>query len=50
MLNLQTNSRLDIGFQKLNYYAKGNRLIHSTKHSKDNQMQSLKTPTEYPSC
>ena len=34
----------------MDQHAGGKWLIHDTKRRKDNQLQSLKSPAEYPSC
>ena len=50
MSNLQTthyHSKLD--FQKVDQHTGGKWLTHGTKHRKDNQLQSLEPPVEYPS-
>ena len=44
MWNLQPNCCLKVDFQKLDQHAGGKWLIHDTKRSKDNQLQSLKLP------
>ena len=49
MSNLQPNWCLKIDFQKVDQHAGGKWLIHDTKRRKDNQLQSLKLPAEYPS-
>ena len=48
MSNLQPNWCLKIDFQKVDQHAGGKWLIHDTKRRKDNQLQSLKPPAEYP--
>ena len=49
MSNLQPNCCLNVDFQKLDQHAGGKWLIHDTKRHKDNRLQSLKSPAEYPS-
>ena len=49
MSNLQPNCCVEFDFQKVDQHAGGKWLIHDTKRRKDNQMQSLKLPAEYPS-
>ena len=49
MSNLQPNCCLKFDFQKVDQHAGGKWLIHDTKRRKDNQLQSLKLPAEYPS-
>ena len=49
MSNLQPNWCLKIDFQKVDQHAEGKWLIHDTNRRKDNQLQSLKLPAEYPS-
>ena len=49
MSNLQPNCCLEFDFQKVDQHAGGKWLIHGTKRRKDNQLQSLKLPAEYPS-
>ena len=49
MSNLQSNCCLKIYFQKVDQHAGGKWLIHDTKRRKDNQLQSLNPPAEYPS-
>ena len=44
----QTYRCLKIDFQKVDQHAGGKWLIHDTKRRKDNQLQSLKLPAEYP--
>ena len=44
MSNLQPNCCLKKDFQKVDQHAGEKWLIHDTKHSKDNQLQSLKLP------
>ena len=41
MSNLQNHYYFKLDFQKVDQNAGGKRLIHSTKHCKDNQLQSL---------
>ena len=41
MSNLQTKYLLKLDTQKLAQHTRGKRLIHSTKHRKDNRFQSL---------
>ena len=49
MSNLQPNCCLKFDFQKVDQHAGGKWLIHDTKRRKDNQLQSLNSPAEYPS-
>ena len=49
MSNLQPNCCLEFDFRKVDQHAGGKWLIHDTKRRKDNQLQSLKPPAEYPS-
>ena len=49
MSNLQPNCCLEFDFQMVDQHAGGKWLIHDTKRRKDNQLQSLKSPAEYPS-
>ena len=49
MSNLQPNCCLKVYFQKVDQHAGGKWLIQDTKRRKDNQLQSLKLPAEYPS-
>ena len=49
MSNLQPNCCLEFEFRKVDQHAGGKWLIHDTKRRKDNQLQSLKLPAEYPS-
>ena len=44
MSNLQPNCCLKFDFQKVDQHAGGKWLIHDTKRSNDNQLQSLKLP------
>ena len=44
MLNLQTYYHFKLDFQKVHQHTGGKRLIHGTKHHKDNQLQSLERP------
>ena len=46
MSNPQPNCCLEFDFQKVDQHAGGKWLIHDTKRSKDNQLQSLKTPLQ----
>ena len=41
MSNFQTHYHIKLYFQKMDQYIRGKRLIHSTKHRKDNQLHSL---------
>ena len=43
MSNLQTYNHLELDFQKVDQHT-GGKLIHGTKHHKDNQWQSLELP------
>ena len=45
MSNLQTNYHFKLGFQKVDQHTGGKWLIYCTKHSKENQLQSME-----PSC
>ena len=49
MSTLQPNCCLKVDCQKVDQHAGGKWLIHETKRRKDNQLQSLKFPAEYPS-
>ena len=49
MSNLQTYYHFKLDFQKVDIHTEGKWLIHGTKHRKDNQLQSLNSPVEYPS-
>ena len=40
MSNLQTY-HFQLDFQKVDQHTRGKRLIHGTKHGKDNQLQSM---------
>ena len=44
MSNLQTYYHFKLDFQKVDQHTGGKWLIHSTKHCKDNQLQSLELP------
>ena len=44
MLSLQTHYHFKLDLQKADQHTGGKWLIHSTKHRKDNQLQSLKLP------
>ena len=44
MSNLQTHYHFKLDFQKLDQNTEGEGLIDSTKHRKDNQLQSLELP------
>ena len=46
--NLQTYYHFKLDFQKVDQHTGGNWLIHGTKRRKDNQLQSLEPPVEYP--
>ena len=48
MSNLQTYY-FKLDFQKVAQHTGGKWLIHGTKRRKDNQLQSLELPVEYPS-
>ena len=48
MSNLQTYYHFKQDFQKVDQHTGGKWLIHSTKCHKDNQLQSLELPVEYP--
>ena len=41
MSNLQAYYHIKLDFQKSDQHTKGKRLIYSTKHRKDNQLQNL---------
>ena len=41
MSHFQTNYLFNLDFRKVDQYTGGKWLIHSTKHCKDNQLQSL---------
>ena len=43
------NCCLKVDFQKVDKHTGGKWLIHDTKRRKDNQLQSLDSPVEYPS-
>ena len=45
MSNLQTYYHFKLDFQKVDQYTGGKWLIHATKRSTDNQLQSLKLPS-----
>ena len=45
---VRPNWCLKIDFQKVDQHAGGKWLIHDTKRRKDNQLQSLNPPAEYP--
>ena len=44
MWNLQTNCHFKLAFQKVDKHTRDKRLIHYTKHRKDNQLQSMELP------
>ena len=44
MSNLQTNYHFQLDFQRVGPHAGDKRLIHGTKHHKDNQLQSFELP------
>ena len=48
MPNLQTNCRLKLDFETLDQHT-CKWFIHGIENSKDNQLQSLELPVEYPS-
>ena len=48
MSSLQAHSPFKLDFQTLAQPTGGKWLIHSTKHQKDNALQSLELPVEYP--
>ena len=48
MSNLQTHYHFKLDFQKVDQYKGGKWLIHGTKHSEDNQLQSLELPCRSP--
>ena len=45
---LQTHYHFKLNFQKVDQRTGGKWFIHSTKHRKDNQKQSLEPPKERP--
>ena len=49
MSNLQTYYHFKLDFQKVDQHTGGTCLIHGTKRRKDNQLQCLEPPVEYPS-
>ena len=49
MSNLQTHYHLKLDFQKVDQHTGGKLLIHGTKHRKDNQLQNMEFPVQYPS-
>ena len=49
MSNLQTYYHFKLNFEKVAQHSGGKWLIPGTKHRKDNQLQSLDLPVEYPS-
>ena len=49
MSNLQTYDHFQLDFQKTDQHTGCNWLTHGTKRRKDNQLQSLELPIEYPS-
>ena len=49
MSNLQTFYHFKLDFQNVDQHTGGKWLIHGTKLRKDNQLQSLELPAEYPS-
>ena len=49
MSSLQTYYHFKLDFPKLDQHTGGKWLIHGTKRRKDNQLQSLEPPVEYPS-
>ena len=49
MSNLQTYYHFKLDFPKVDRHTEGKWLIHGTKCSKDNQLQSLELPVEDPS-
>ena len=44
MSNLQTHYNFKLDLQKVDQHTRGKWLIHSTKHRKDNQLQSPELP------
>ena len=44
MSNLQPRFPFKLNFQKVNQHAAGKRLIHGTKHRKENKLQNLNLP------
>ena len=49
MSNLQTYYHFKLDFQKVDQHIGGKWLVHGTNRHKDNQLQSLDSPVEYPS-
>ena len=49
MSNLQTHYHFKKDFQNVDQHTGGKWSIHGTKRHKDNQLQSLELPVEYPS-
>ena len=49
MSNWQAYYHFKLDFQNVDQHTRGKWLIHGTKHHKDNQLQSLEPPVEYPS-
>ena len=49
MSNLLPYYHFKLHFQKVDQHTGGKGLIHGTKRRKDNQLQSLEPPVEYPS-
>ena len=49
MSSLQTFNHFKLHIQKVDEHTRGKWLIHGTKRRKDNPLQSLELPAEYPS-
>ena len=49
MSSLQTYCHFKLDFQQVEQHTGGKWLIHYTKRRKDNQLQSLELPVDYPS-
>ena len=49
MSNSQTHYHFKLDFQKVDEHTGGKWLINGTKRCKDNQLQSMELPVEYPS-
>ena len=49
MSNLQTYYHFKLDFQKVDQHTGGKLWIHGTKRHKNNQLQSMELPVEYPS-
>ena len=48
MSNLQTHHHFKLYFEIVDQHKGGKWFIHDIKHHKDNQLQSLEPPAEYP--